>query len=213
MEGLLFEYFSPIFLFSILCSSFRDPLPKWNVVWWLLYKFNLEVTVTLYMCSKTPCSWLNCHWWGHFQNTRWLMARSLFIANCSQLFETELRMEINQNLRRGGWWGRGLPSLSRGSPWWSQGGEGICGPSGFLGSGKLSLLMDHGLWTWPWLVENIQHLGFSPMGSSSTFSLFFLRPCDAIVRHKNTFYHKRPPARPAVVDATALWSLLTLSLR
>ena len=73
------------------CSYFKFfPLSttKWNVVWCLLYKFILEVTVTLYMCSKTPCSWLNCHWWGHFQNTRWLMARSLFIANCSQLFET-----------------------------------------------------------------------------------------------------------------------------
>ena len=42
-------------------------------------------------------------------------------------------------LRRGGWWGRERPSRSRGSPWWSQGGEGSAGPGGLLRTDLLKM--------------------------------------------------------------------------
>ena len=43
-------------------------------------------------------------------------------------------------LRRGGWWGRERPSRSRGSPWWSQGGEGSAGPGGLLKTDLLKMI-------------------------------------------------------------------------
>ena len=45
---------------------------------------------------------------------------------------TTVGVVTGQNTSRGGWWGRARPTLSRGRPWCSQGGEGKTGPDGVL---------------------------------------------------------------------------------
>ena len=87
--------------------------------------------VNVIRCDTDPHIWCQQHNFFLFAFYWWLSWSPAAEGKMFVLVTTQNR-KGGQNGRSGGWWGRERPSLSRGKPWCSQGGEGKTGPDGIL---------------------------------------------------------------------------------